>query len=204
MSDVSADFSISISLGGAGGGPPAAPSRPALRPPAGGRLPAATKGPGGSLRPLGPDHPNGLAQFSVEVDGLDLGTFTGCEGLAAEYSMEDVMEGGENGYVYKLPGRVKYPTVKLTRLLTAESAKLSYWFSNFEKRGTQRKLAIVTLFSGVLGSPDSPQVICTWLLKDVHPVKWTGPSFAADGNGVAKETLELAYHGFDWTPKQGG
>ena len=29
-----------------------------------------------------------------------------------------------------------------------------------------------------------------------YPFRWTGPSFSAEGNAVAKETLELAHHGF--------
>ena len=145
-----------------------------------------------------PFHTNALAQFSVAVDGLELGLFTGCEGLAAEFSMEDVMEGGENGYVYKLPGRIKYPTVKLSRLLTEESMKLSAWFSLYALKNKQRGQATITLYTAVQGSPTSPKPICRWILKEVHPVKWTGPSFTTDGSGVAKETLELAYHGFDW------
>lgn len=146
------------------------------------------------VKPLDDTHPNGLAQFSVEVDGLKLGQFTGCEGLAAEYSMEEVMQGGDNSHVYRLPGRVKYPTVKLSRLLTGESAKLAAWFTTFATQGTKRGQATITLYN-VLQKP-----ICSWVLKEVHPVKWTGPSFTTDGSGVAKETLELAYHGFDWKP----
>lgn len=136
--------------------------------------------------------PNGLAQFSVKVDGLDLGSFTGCEGLAAEYAMEEVQEGGENGYVYKMAGRIKYPTVKLSRLLTEQSMAIPVWFSRYATKGTRRDNATITLYSVKL------KPLCTWILKEVHPVKWTGPSFSTDGNGVAKETLELAYHGFDW------
>ena len=144
------------------------------------------------LRPYGKDHPNALAQFSVAVDGLELGTFTGCEGLAAEYTMEDVMEGGQNGYVYKMAGRIKYPTVKLSRLLTEESLLVPVWFSQYAKIGHPRGQATVKLFSAL------SELLCVWILKEVHPVKWTGPSFTTDGNGIAKETLELAYHGFDW------
>jgi T4-like virus tail tube protein gp19 len=61
---------------------------------------------------------SGLAQFGVQVQGLNLGYFTGCEGLSAEYAFEEIIEGGNNAYVYRLPGRIKYPTVKLTRLIS--------------------------------------------------------------------------------------
>ena len=143
---------------------------------------------------LRPDHPNALAQFSVKIDAVELGLFTGCEGLAAEYTVEEVLEGGNNSYVYKLPGRVKYTNVKLTRLLTRDSNKTAVWFSQYAAGGQRRGQATITLFD-VMG-----KAICRWVLKEVHPAKWTGPNFSTDGSGVAKETLELIHHGFDWKP----
>lgn len=139
-------------------------------------------------------HPHGVIQFSVKIEGVALGRFTGCEGLSAEYTFEDVQEGGNNAYLYRLPGRVKYQNVKLTRLLSADSAKLATWFSNYQNMRQQRGTATVTLY----GLDEKP--VCTWTLREVHPVKWTGPTFAADGQGAAKETLELAHHGFEWSP----
>lgn len=137
--------------------------------------------------------PVALAQFGVKIDGLDLGFFTGCEGLSAEFTFEEYQEGGSNGYVHKLPGRVKYANVKLTRLISKDSTKLATWISDFGKAGkAKRPSAVITMVGA------DAQTICTWTLKEVHPVRWTGPSFAADGNGVAKETLEIAHHGFDW------
>jgi phage tail-like protein len=141
------------------------------------------------------EHPVALSQFSVVVDGLDLGRFSGCEGLSAEYSFEEIQEGGNNTFIYRLPGRVKYQNIKLTRLLTPESKKLAVWFSKFQSlKSSERKRgqAVITLWN-VQG-----EKICFWVIQEVHPVKWTGPTFAADGSGVAKETVELAHHGFEW------
>lgn len=148
-----------------------------------------------SPRSTAAEHPIALAQFSVSVDGLDLGRFSGCEGLSAEYSFEEIQEGGNNAFIYRLPGRVKYQNIKLTRLLTPESEKLAAWFSKFqlaEPSERRRQDATITLWDV------HAKVICKWVVHEVHPVKWTGPSFAADGSGVAKETVELAHHGFEW------
>ncbi|HKE97450.1 MAG TPA: phage tail protein, partial [Actinomycetes bacterium] len=46
--------------------------------------------------------------FTVEIDGKDLGAFTGCEGLGMEVVVEQREEGGNNGFVHQLPGRMKY------------------------------------------------------------------------------------------------
>jgi phage tail-like protein len=145
---------------------------------------------------LGRPEPAGLAQFSVEIEGLPDLWFTGCEGLTAEYTFEEVQQGGNNAFVHRLPGRVKYQNVKLTRLLTGESMKLAAWFSDYQKKRQPRTSATITLWNVTGCVP-----ICRWTLREVYPAKWSGPTFAADGTGVAKETLELAHHGFAWTAK---
>jgi phage tail-like protein len=139
------------------------------------------------------EDPIGVAQFGVEVDHLNLGTFTSCEGLQAEYAFEEVNEGGNNQYIHRLPGRLKYQNVKLTRPLSAQSMKVPVWFASFEQGRKKRGQATITLRSG------HSIVVCRWVLKEVHPVRWSGPTFSADTNGIGKETLEIAYHGFDWT-----
>lgn len=140
--------------------------------------------------------------FSVEIEGVNFktGLFTGCEGLSIEYAFEEYQEGGNNAYVHRLPGRVKFQNIKLTRLISAESGTLASWFSEYQKQGSrpQRRTATITMYHYTGGGGGSLKAICKWILKDVHPAKWTGPSFAADGSGVAKETIELAHHGFTW------
>ncbi len=128
-------------------------------------------------------------RFSVKVDGVDLGSFTGCEGLAAEYDVTELEEGGENGYVHRLPGRLKYSPVKLTRPLDGSSAGLARWFSSYQQAVTRRTASISAL-------DGTGAEIARWNLVDVYPARWTGPSFSADGASVAKETLELAHNGF--------
>ena len=53
--------------------------------------------------------------YTVAVDGKELGAFTTCEGLGCEMVLEQREEGGNNGFVWQLPTRIKYTNVKLTR-----------------------------------------------------------------------------------------
>ena len=59
---------------------------------------------------------------------------------------------------------------------------------NSRKRAT--RTAAITAFDA------AGKEIASWNLLDAYPFRWTGPSFTADGSAVAKETLELAHHGF--------
>lgn len=134
--------------------------------------------------------------FRVTIDGEQLGVFTKLDGLSAKYEVEKVQEGGENGYVHHLPGRVTYENVKLSRPVDGGSANLAVWFSRLQtnvpnKQQTARNTASITAY-GPHGKP-----LMSWNLRDVFPVSYKGPSFEAGQSKVLIETIELAHNGFD-------
>lgn len=135
------------------------------------------------------EDPAVTVNFSVKIDDHDLGSFTKCEGLSFEIEVEQRVEGGNNGFVHQLPGRIKYSTVKLTRPLNADSQKLASWFAQMAGmiRRTQAEITALTL---------DGKVVTRWNLAGVIPVKWTGPQLSVDSPQIATETLEIAHHGF--------
>ena len=136
-------------------------------------------------------------RFVVTIDGKEIGDFTALEGLSAEYNVMQYAEGGENGFEHRLPGQLKYSTIKLSRAVDEKSARngggLASWFTTLGQsasRSQATRTAAITAFDA------TGEQIASWNLVDAYPFRWTGPSFSADGNSVAKETLELAHHGF--------
>lgn len=127
--------------------------------------------------------------FLVKIDDNDLGSFNSCDGLGVEVVLEQREEGGNNGFVWQLPTRVKYSNVKLTRPVGKDSAKLTAWLTSFAA-GVQRQTATISAMSA------DRAVVATWNLDGVIPVRWTGPSLNPDSPKVATETIELAHHGF--------
>ncbi len=127
--------------------------------------------------------------FTVEIDGRDLGAFTGCDGLGCEVTVEQREEGGNNAFVHQLPGRIKYSNVKLTRPVNAETKEVARWFAGMSG-GVRRTTARITARAA-----DGTEVM-DWSLRGVFPVRWRGPSLSVDSPKVALETLELAHHGF--------
>ena len=127
--------------------------------------------------------------FIVKIDDQSLGAFNSCEGLGCEFVMEQREEGGNNGWVWQLPTRLKYSNVKLSRPVTKESAKIAQWFAGMAA-GVTRKTA--TIEARTLEGT----VVASWSLMDVVPVKWSGPQLNPDTAKVAMETIELAHHGF--------
>ena len=127
--------------------------------------------------------------FTITIDDVNLGTWTKCEGLAVEYEVFEYQEGGFNDYVHRLPGRRKYPNVKLTRPLDKDSKNVVTWISKMVTK-VDKKHGQIAVLDG------NGEVVCSWSLADIYPVKWTGPTLDAFGNQVATETLELAHNGF--------
>ena len=132
--------------------------------------------------------------FVVQLDDVNLGAFNSCEGLGAEVVIEQREEGGNNGFVWQLPTRIKYPNIKLTRPLTKDTEKVAKWFAltvgGGRSTGTGRKTGSIQAMTL------DGKVIASWGLLDVVPVRWTGPSLNLDSPKVAIETIEIAHHGF--------
>ena len=128
-------------------------------------------------------------RFTVEIDGQSLGTWSKCEGLTVEYDVHEYQEGGNNSFVHRLPGRVKYQNIKLTRPVDSSTRSVVAWLASVQARVTPATAAITVLDSD--GKP-----VATWNLLGVFPAKWTGPTLDVGSNSTAMETLELAHNGF--------
>jgi phage tail-like protein len=127
--------------------------------------------------------------FVVKIDDNDLGSFNSCDGLGIEVVLEQREEGGNNGFVWQLPTRIKYSNVKLTRSVGRDSAKLTAWLVSFAS-GVKRQTATISAMTA------EGKVVATWNLDGVIPVRWTGPSLSRESAKIATETVELAHHGF--------
>lgn len=131
-------------------------------------------------------------RFDVQLGGVQVALFTGCTGLDAEYECFEWKEGGDNGTVLRLPGRLSYSNVKLTRPVDQDSPKLLAWFTR-QAREPRREDATVRLYDG------NGAVVATWVLSGAWPVKYSGPTLAAAGpesEAIAVETLEISHLGF--------
>ena len=133
--------------------------------------------------------PGSTIWFSLSIDGESLGYFNGCDGLASQVEVEHRQEGGNNGFVWALPTRVTFSTIRLTRPLTPETAKVAKWISSVQT-GIKRPTAQIAALRA-----DGSQV-ASWGLIEVLPVSWSGPSLDPANPAVATEGLEIAHHGF--------
>lgn len=134
--------------------------------------------------------------FLFEVDGVQIGMFSEISGLEVNIEVATYTEGGENGFVHQLPGRMSWPNILLKRGVTNSDA-LFDWVNKTAGTGFADNGNKLTRSSGaitVIGSNGSR--LRTWQLQDAFAVRWSGPRFMAGSSDSLDEELELAHHGF--------
>ena len=146
-----------------------------------------------------PDPPF-TGQFVFKVEGVgEIGAFTECSGLSVEVEVEELKEGGQNHFSHKLPGRMKWPNIVLKRGVI-DNDNLFEWFRKSSGQGFAGEGNKVARTHGEVALLDAKRArIRAWHFVGAFPVKWAGPTFAASGNNVAVEELEIAHHGFSPT-----
>jgi phage tail-like protein len=109
-------------------------------------------------------------------------------GLQIEMDVTEYEEGGTNGFVHMLPGRVRTSNLTFKRGMT-RSNELLQWCLDVAQGNVDRRHVSVVMYDP-LG-----EALMRWNFEQAYPVKWIGPELASDGTSVAIETLELAHEG---------
>ncbi|MEA2511226.1 MAG: hypothetical protein QOG89_825 [Thermomicrobiales bacterium] len=130
-------------------------------------------------------------RFLVEIGAEVVANFQECTGLTVEVEVQEYVEGGNNEFIHKLPGRMKYTNITLKRGIS-DNPQFATWRPRVEggKISVQPKNLSIILFD------HAGQTVKTWEVSEAYPVKWTGPDMRASSMDVAIETLELAHRGW--------
>ena len=136
------------------------------------------------------------ATFLFEVDGLAIGHFMEVSGLEVSIDTEELVEGGQNSFVHKVPGRMTWPNITLKRGITQTDSLITWLQKSSGEQFTANgnKLARSTAAITLMG-PQGKR-LRAWEFDGAFPIKWTGPRFAADSTDSATEELEITHHGF--------
>jgi phage tail-like protein len=134
--------------------------------------------------------------FSVKVEGImgaNEGNFQEVSGLSVRFGVEEVVEGGENRFVHRLPTTPKYENLVLKRGLLKGSALINWVKTSVDRFIFKPKMVEVNLLDGT-GNP-----LITWAFSNAYPVSLRISEFRAQENGIVVETLELAFDYFTKT-----
>jgi phage tail-like protein len=127
-------------------------------------------------------------RFYVMIDGQAQGVFTEVGGLQVEMDVMDYQEGGNNGFVHRLPGVTKVSNLTLKRGMTSSNEFYKWCAEIAGGKFTRRHVTVVMYDAG-------GKELMRWDILNAYPVKWVGPQLLAPDASAAVETLELAHEG---------
>ena len=146
-------------------------------------------------QPLGGE-PSTSSRFIFEVDGVEIGVFQEVHGLSLTVGVEEVREGGQNGFVHKLPSRMSWPNLVFRRGVT-DSDALFAWVGKSSGEGFAANNNKLTRCTGAVTVVSSTgERLRSWEIEGAFPVRWAGPDLDATRNDPLEEELEVAHHGF--------
>jgi len=123
--------------------------------------------------------------FLVQIDGDTVPGFREADLPEARIEIQTYRDGNErDNATRRLPGRVEYGPLVLRRGFAGDRT-LFQWWQNVAEGNLDRRNVVVLLRN------QRGQEVARWAFSDALPTKYTGPSFRAQGNEVAIESIEL-------------
>lgn len=124
-----------------------------------------------------------------------LGGFSDVSGLSTEIHISEYRDGNElQAHVRKIPGSHKVGDVSLKRGIV-DSSDLWEWIVQTRTAGVAAQRDVTITLRDESNNP-----VQAWKLRNVVPMKYTGPTLAGKGSGdVAMEELVLSAEGLDIT-----
>jgi phage tail-like protein len=127
--------------------------------------------------------------FLVEIDGIAPAAFKSVSGLSAEVEVIEYRTGADAlTSTRRLPGRVRYSNVTLTRGITTSRDLWDWWQTVVDGALERRDVSIALL-------DDARRPVLRWLLRSAWIAKIEGPELEAGGNEVAIESVVLTHEG---------
>lgn len=123
-------------------------------------------------------------QFTVEIDGIAVGSFSEVSGLESETVVIEYRNGNDLT-TRKLPGLHKVGNIVLKRGVTRDR-ELWNWRKAVLDGNAERRNGSIVLFDA------KRQEMVRWNFFEGWPRKWVGPTLDARTSEVAIETLEIA------------
>jgi phage tail-like protein len=127
--------------------------------------------------------------FRVEIDELEVGSFSEVSGLSSEGDAVEYREGMDLPLtVRKLPGLRKYMNLTLKRGYTT-NRELWLWYRNIQNGVDDRRNGSIILMD------EERNDVMRWSIENAWINKIEAPTFNASGNEVAMESVEIVHEG---------
>jgi phage tail-like protein len=135
--------------------------------------------------------------FGLSFNGIDA-AFQEVSGISKELAVEEVACGGQNNFKYKLPTVTTSQNLVLKRALVPKGSQLVAWCKSCIDQSFATPITPMDV-SVSLFNTDS--TLCMmWTFYAAYPVKYAISDLKSQEDGLAIESIELAYTFFDEGP----
>lgn len=128
-------------------------------------------------------------RFYLQIEGINKAVFAELGGLQIETEIFEYAEGGNNGFIHRLPGPIRIGNITLKRGLST-SNELFEWYLRIVNGKLDERHNLSVLIYDAEG-----QELQRWNFLAAYPVRWVGPALDANSSPIAIETFELAHAG---------
>lgn len=121
--------------------------------------------------------------------------FQEVSGISAEMGTEEITEGGENRFKYKVPTGAKYGNLILKRGLVTVNSQLGAWCMQTIGSDLSAVITTKTINVTLMGPNEKP--LMAWNFINAWPVKWSISDLKSMEGEVVVESIEFAYNYFN-------
>lgn len=141
------------------------------------------------------DYPLPVYNYRVNI-GAETIAFSEVSGLSIGYETttykESYIDGAVGGVkVFRMPGQVTTPTLTLKKGIVPEKSKKAFyaWINGIALNQVEKKDISISLCD------ETGKAVVTWMVIDAFPTKLDAPTFDANSNDIAIESMELMADG---------
>jgi len=128
------------------------------------------------------------------ISGQVEASFKEVSGITMEMGIEEIAEGGVNGFKHRVPTTAKFSNLVLKRGLVPKDSELAQWCMDTLTGNLENTLETKMITVHLLEASRKP--LKSWSFNNAWPVKWSVSDLNSMNNEIAIETLEFAYSNF--------
>lgn len=138
-------------------------------------------------------YPNMGFNFQILLDN-ETYNFKEVSGMSSETTNDEITEGGENRYKYKIPSDAKYNNLELKKGLVPKNSNLFLWLNNCFSAELNEPIKPKTVEISLLN--ESGNKVMSWDFIEVWPVGCNSTSFNSLDNEIVIESIKFSYNYF--------
>ncbi|MDE3203557.1 MAG: phage tail protein [Acidobacteriota bacterium] len=125
--------------------------------------------------------------FKVQIDAVDLGSWSKCSGLGITLGYDARTEQGMTLIEHHLPKSLTYTKITLQRPLTSDCRVAMEWITAYHMLPIPTTAQITCM-------DQAGRTIAVWDMLGVTPESWKGPTFDSTAGAATIAMEELSFH----------